>query len=60
MAVVKELLRKENNGAISFGDYSLASKTKLEGFEFQGDLYKVKTFTKHPKKETKIMLNKSK
>ena len=44
MAVVKELLRAENDGTLSFGDYTLGSKTKLEGFEFQGDIYKVKTF----------------
>lgn len=44
MAVVKELLRAEADGTLSFGDYSLASKTKLDGFEFQGDIYKVKTF----------------
>ena len=45
MAVVKELLRAENDGTLSFGDYTLGSKTKLDGFEFQGDIYKVKTFT---------------
>ncbi len=45
MAVVKELLRAEADGTLSFGDYTLASKTKLEDFEFQGDLYKVKTFS---------------
>lgn len=44
MAAVKELLRAEENGTISFGDYTLASKTKLDNFEFEGDLYKVKTF----------------
>ena len=35
MAVVKELLRAESDGTLSFGDYTLASKTKLEDFEFQ-------------------------
>ena len=45
MAVVKELLRVEADGTLSFGDYTLPSKTKLEDFEFQGDLYKVKTFS---------------
>lgn len=45
MAVVKELLRTETDGTLSFGDYSLDSKTKLDGFDFQGDLYKVKTFS---------------
>ena len=43
MAAVKELLRAEADGTLSFGDYTLDSKTKLDGFEFQGDLYKVKT-----------------
>ena len=44
MTVVKELLRVESDGTLSFGDYTLDTKTKLEGFEFQGDIYKVKTF----------------
>lgn len=44
MAVVKELLRTENDGKISFGDYTLASKSKVEDFQHAGDLLKVKTF----------------
>lgn len=44
MAVVKELIRKESNGAISFGNYDLPQKTKLGDFEVAGDMYKVKTF----------------
>lgn len=51
MAVVKELLRAETDGTLSFGDYTLPSKTKLEGFEFQGDIYKVKTFAEITKLE---------
>lgn len=51
MAVVKELLRAENDGTLSFGDYTLGSKTKLDGFEFQGDIYKVKTFNEITKLE---------
>ena len=51
MAVVKELLRAENDGTLSFGDYTLSSKTKLDGFEFQGDIYKVKTFAEITKLE---------
>ena len=51
MAVVKELLRAEADGTLSFGDYSLESKTKLDGFEFQGDIYKVKTFREITKLE---------
>ena len=44
MAAVKELLRAETDGTLSFGDYTLDNKTKLDGFDFQGDIYKVKTF----------------
>ena len=51
MAAVKELLRAEADGTLSFGDYTLESKTKLEGFEFQGDIYKVKTFSEITKLE---------
>lgn len=51
MAVVKELIRKEDNDTLSFGDYSLAAKTKKSDFEFNGDLYKVKTFNEITKLE---------
>ena len=51
MAAVRELLRSEADGTLSFGDYTLESKTKLDGFEFQGDLYKVKTFSEITKLE---------
>ncbi len=51
MAVIKELLRIEEDQTLSFGDYTLGTKTKLEEFEFQGDLYKVKTFAKITKLE---------
>ena len=51
MAAVKELLRVEEDGTLSFGDYTLDKKTKLEDFEFQGDLYKVKTFAEITKLE---------
>ncbi|MBR5799275.1 MAG: endosialidase [Lachnospiraceae bacterium] len=44
MAVISELLRSEENGTISFGDYTLEAKAKVEDFEHKGDLYKVKTF----------------
>ena len=50
MAVVNELI-KEENGALSFGNYELDSKTKLDGFEFQGDKYKIKTFKEITKLE---------
>ena len=51
MAAVKELLKTETDGTLSFGDYTLSSKTKLDGFEFQGDIYKVKTFAEITKLE---------
>ena len=35
MALIKELIKSETDGTLSFGDYSLAEKTKKDGFEFQ-------------------------
>lgn len=51
MAVVEELIRAEENGSISFGNYLLGTKTKVQDFEFEGDLYKVKTFKEITKLE---------
>ncbi len=51
MAVVEELIRKENDGTISFGNYALDVKSKVSDFEHQGDLYKVKTFQEITKLE---------
>lgn len=45
MAAVTELIRTEKDGTISFGNYELAVKTKKSDYEFEGDLYKVKTFS---------------
>lgn len=44
MSVISELIRSESDGTISFGDYSLAVKAKVDNFEHAGDLYKVKTY----------------
>ena len=44
MPIIEELLRSEPNGSISFGNYKLDKKSKMDNFEHQGDLYKVKTF----------------
>lgn len=44
MAEVKELIRSEEGGAISFGNYKLNAKAKLEDYKHGGDLLKVKTF----------------
>lgn len=51
MATVKELLRAENDRTLSFGDYTLPTKTKKDNFEFEGDIYKVKTFAEITKLE---------
>ena len=39
-----ELLRTESDGSVSFGDYTLPEKAKLEDYPHEGDLLKVKTF----------------
>lgn len=44
MPVIEELIRTEEDGTISFGNYKLNTKSKLQDFEHDGDLYKVKTF----------------
>ena len=51
MAAVHELIRIESNDTISFGDYTLDAKAKLDNFEFAGDIYKVKTFREITKLE---------
>ena len=44
MSAIKELLRAEADGSLSFGDYELPEKTKLSDFRHEGDIYKVKTY----------------
>ena len=44
MPVIEELIRTEQDGTISFGNYKLETKSKLQDFEHDGDLYKVKTY----------------
>ena len=51
MPVIEELIRSEADGTISFGNYRLEKKTKLEDFEHRGDLYKVKTYDEITKLE---------
>lgn len=51
MAVIDELIREEENGSLSFGNYELASKTKKDGFDYNGDSYKIKTFNEITKLE---------
>ena len=56
MAVVKELLRAEKDGSLSFGNYEKKKKTKLSDVEVNGDIYKVKTFRDITKLERNEML----
>ena len=51
MSVVDALIRIEDNGSISFGNYLLDTKTKLDNVEYNGDVYKVKTFNEITKLE---------
>lgn len=51
MPVIQELIRTESDGSISFGNYQLEAKAKLDNFESSGDLYKVKTFAEITKLE---------
>ncbi len=51
MAVVDELIREEEDGSLSFGNYNLTSKTKKDGFQYNGDSYKIKTFDEITKLE---------
>lgn len=51
MAVIEELIREEENGALSFGNFELAAKTKKDGFNYNGDIYKIKTFREITKLE---------
>lgn len=44
MAVIKEIIRVEEDGALSFGNYELPEKTKVLDFEVDGRLYKAKSF----------------
>ena len=56
MTAFKELIKIEQDGTLSFGDYTLDTKTKQDNFEFHGDLYKVKTFNEITKLEKNGMM----
>ena len=44
MAIVKELIKVESDGSLSFGNFKLKEKGKLEDFSHNGDVYQVKTY----------------
>lgn len=51
MTEIEGLICTEKDGGLSFGNYKLASKSKVSGFEHLGDSYKVKTFKEITKLE---------
>lgn len=51
MPVGNELIKKEADGTLSFGNYVLETKSKADNFEYEGDLYKVKTYKEITKLE---------
>lgn len=51
MAIAEDLIHTQADGKLAFGNYTLASKQKKEGFAHDGDLYKVKTFREITKLE---------
>lgn len=51
MAGISELIRVETDNALSFGNYQMDSKRKVQDFEVEGDLYKVKTYSAMTKLE---------
>lgn len=55
MAYVEEILRNEESGKISFGNYSLAEKKKVENFKSGDDILKCKTFKELTKLEKNDM-----
>lgn len=51
MGVVEELITKNAAGTLDFGNYLLDSKTKKDGFQYEGASYKIKTFKEITKLE---------
>lgn len=51
MTVIEDLIREETDGSLSFGNYTLDTKSKVSDFLHHGDLYKVKTFKEITKLE---------
>ena len=51
MSVIEELIRKDTDGTLSFGNYLLETKTKKSDFEYEGASYKIKTFKEITKLE---------
>lgn len=56
MPVIEGLIVIEKDGTISFGNYQLEQKGKKSDFEYQGDMYKVKTCREITKLECNDMM----
>ena len=51
MAGIQELIRVEDNNSLSFGNHLMDSKRKIQDFEVEGNIYKVKTYNAMTKLE---------
>lgn len=51
MSVIEELIRRDDAGTLSFGNYQLDAKTKKSDFHYEGASYKIKTFKEITKLE---------
>ena len=51
MPIIEELIKNEDDGSLSFGNYKLKSKSKLSDFAHKGDLYQIKTYNEITKLE---------
>ena len=51
MAVITELIRKEADGTLSFGNFDFDTKQKKSDFEYEGGMYMIKTFKELTKLE---------
>ncbi len=50
MSVINDLINIDSD-SLDFGNYELAKKTKKDGIEYKGDIYKIKTFCEITKLE---------
>lgn len=51
MAGIQELIRVEESNALSFGNHLMDAKRKVQDFEVDGDIYKIKTYKEMTKLE---------
>ncbi len=51
MSAIAELIRTEQDGTLSFGNFELNSKSKVSDYIYEGDNYKVKTYFEMTKLE---------